>query len=155
MSYTPTVWKSGDVISSEKLNKIENGIEAVGIETNIQNPTDGQTLKYDAASGKWVNGEGGGSSTLVVTSTYDESTQIVTLDKTWQEIYDALPNVMILHKEDDVADLEIPLHMDFIESTGEATVHCVSFGVGSKHTYTSSSKTGVLTDNGGGGGGHA
>ena len=26
MSYEPTEWKSGDVISSVKLNKIENGI---------------------------------------------------------------------------------------------------------------------------------
>ena len=28
MSYQPTNWKSGDVISSEKLNKIENGIQS-------------------------------------------------------------------------------------------------------------------------------
>lgn len=26
MSYTPTEWKDGDVITAEKLNKIENGI---------------------------------------------------------------------------------------------------------------------------------
>lgn len=34
----------------------------------------------------------GGSGVLVVHSTYDESTQTVTLDKTWQEIYDASHN---------------------------------------------------------------
>lgn len=28
MSYEPTEWKSGDVITSTKLNKIENGIQA-------------------------------------------------------------------------------------------------------------------------------
>lgn len=28
MSYTPTVWKSGDVVSSLKLNKLENGVAA-------------------------------------------------------------------------------------------------------------------------------
>ena len=27
MSYTPTEWTSGDVITAEKLNKIENGVE--------------------------------------------------------------------------------------------------------------------------------
>ena len=27
MSYTPTEWNSGDVITAEKLNKIENGVE--------------------------------------------------------------------------------------------------------------------------------
>ena len=124
MAYERTNWQNGDVISSEKLNKMEAGIEYAcslehevedptegqvlkydaekekfvnadaAIETNIQNPTDGQTLKYDAESGKWVNGEGG-SSTLVVNSTYDESTNTSTLDKTWQEIYDAMPNVVV------------------------------------------------------------
>lgn len=29
MAYEPTVWKTGDVVSSEKLNKIENGISAL------------------------------------------------------------------------------------------------------------------------------
>ena len=29
------------------------------LSTNIQNPTDGQLLKYDATSGKWINGSGG------------------------------------------------------------------------------------------------
>lgn len=97
MAYTGKQWQCGDVINAADLNRIERGIEAVGIETNIQNPTDGQTLKYDAASGKWVNGEGGsGSSTLVVNGTYDQSTDTVTLDKTWQEIYDACPNVVLI-----------------------------------------------------------
>lgn len=27
MAYTPTVWQNGDVITAEKLNNIENGIE--------------------------------------------------------------------------------------------------------------------------------
>jgi hypothetical protein len=128
MAYERTNWQNGDVISSEKLNKMEAGIEyacslehevedptegqvlkydaekekfvnadvPAAIETNIQNPTDGQTLKYDAASGKWVNGEGGsGSSTLVVNMTYDGSTSNKIMDKTWQEIYDAFPNVYV------------------------------------------------------------
>lgn len=34
MSYIPTEWFTGDVITAEKLNKIEDGI--AGIETNIQ-----------------------------------------------------------------------------------------------------------------------
>lgn len=28
MSYTPTTWKSGDVVTSAKLNKMESGIES-------------------------------------------------------------------------------------------------------------------------------
>jgi len=30
MSYTPTEWKSGDVITSENLNKLEQGVAAAG-----------------------------------------------------------------------------------------------------------------------------
>jgi len=30
MSYEPTVWKKGDIVTSEKLNKIENGIANCG-----------------------------------------------------------------------------------------------------------------------------
>ena len=30
MSYTPTVWQTGDTITAEKLNKLENGVANVG-----------------------------------------------------------------------------------------------------------------------------
>lgn len=30
MSYTPTEWATGDVVTAEKLNKIENGIASAG-----------------------------------------------------------------------------------------------------------------------------
>ena len=30
MSYEPTVWKTGDIVSSEKLNKLENGVAGAG-----------------------------------------------------------------------------------------------------------------------------
>jgi hypothetical protein len=45
-------------------------------DTNISSPTDGQVLKYDNASGKWVNGNGGGggSSTLAGLSDVNLST---------------------------------------------------------------------------------
>ena len=52
MSYEPTNWKTGDVVTSAKLNKLENAV----------------------ASGK-----------MFVVHKADN-----TLDKTWQEIYDAL-----------------------------------------------------------------
>lgn len=122
MAYERTNWQNGDVISSEKLNKMEAGIEYacslehevedptegqvlkydaekekfvngdVAIETNIQNPTDGQTLKYDAASGKWVNAEGGGSTTPLVIHVAGNP---LTMDKTAGEIKAAFPNVVL------------------------------------------------------------
>ena len=58
MAYEPTNWKSGDVVTSAKLNKMEQGI---------------------------ANAGGGG--VLVVTNTDG------TLDKTWQEIHDAMLSV--------------------------------------------------------------
>lgn len=27
MAYTPTVWKTGDVITAEKMNKLEEGVQ--------------------------------------------------------------------------------------------------------------------------------
>ena len=33
MSYEPTEWKNGDIVTSNKLNKLENGVEDAGILT--------------------------------------------------------------------------------------------------------------------------
>jgi hypothetical protein len=30
MSYTPTTWQTGDTITAEKLNKLENGVANAG-----------------------------------------------------------------------------------------------------------------------------
>lgn len=39
--------------------------------------------------------EGGAGGVLVTTASFDETTQTVSLDKTWQEIYDAISSGMI------------------------------------------------------------
>ena len=54
----------------------------------ITNPQDGDTLIYNAAQQKWVNGAMSGSG-LVLTGTFNGQDGSVTLDKTAQEIYDA------------------------------------------------------------------
>lgn len=59
MSYTPTEWQNGDVISSEKLNKMELGI---------------------------ADGASGGGVLVIGEVTEDTTTR---LNKTWQEIWDA------------------------------------------------------------------
>jgi len=55
MSYTPTNWKSGDVITSAKLNKLENGVAASGggclvLEISLETGALNKTWKeiYDA-----------------------------------------------------------------------------------------------------------
>ncbi|MEE1348442.1 MAG: hypothetical protein U0K36_11285 [Bacteroidales bacterium] len=53
MSYTPTEWKTGDIVSSQRLNKLEEGVKDA-YEVMVINNNDN------------------------------------TLDKTWQEIFDAI-----------------------------------------------------------------
>ena len=62
MAYTPTEWLDGDLITAERMNKIEDGIVNAG------------------------SGESGGSGNYIVHA--DPST--FTLDKTAQEIYNAM-----------------------------------------------------------------
>lgn len=67
MSYDKQNWQTGDVITANKLNHIEDGIA----------------------------GAGGGGGVLVVSAVYDEQTDTTTLDKTWQEIHDATVPIMV------------------------------------------------------------
>lgn len=60
MSYTPTEWNTGDIVTAEKLNKLENGVAG-----------------------------GSGDGNFIVNILFDETTHGATLDKTWQEIKDA------------------------------------------------------------------
>lgn len=62
MAYSKTTWAANDVITATKLNKMEQGI-------------------YDAQ-------RGGGA--LIVGSEYDDNESKYTLNKTWQEIYNAV-----------------------------------------------------------------
>lgn len=79
MAYTPTNWECGDVVTAEKLNKLEEAVEDLSIA---------------------IDGEGGGSEPLVVGITIEADTPSAgqttyTLDKTWQEITDAFPNAYV------------------------------------------------------------
>ena len=74
MSYEPTVWKDGDLVTSAKLNKLEQGVANNGI--------------------------------LVVQEGENE-----TLDRTWQEIYDAPFAIVIVDNnyDDFGAKMRIPV----------------------------------------------
>ena len=61
MSYEPTNWKDGDLVTSAKLNKLEQGV---------------------------ANG-GGGMLVVNCTRVTDDQGTTFTLDKTWKQIYDA------------------------------------------------------------------
>ena len=59
-------------------------------DVDISNPTDGQTLVYNATTGKWENGSTGEGGTLIVHQSHDEEHGLYILDKTWQELADAI-----------------------------------------------------------------
>lgn len=63
MSYEPTNWKDGDLVTSAKLNKLEQGVAGAG-----------------------------GGSVLVVNMTIDNDSHIGRLDKTAGEIYEVFRN---------------------------------------------------------------
>lgn len=109
-------------------------------DVDISNPTNGQTLVYNATSGKWENGAGGGG--LIVHQSHDEVHGIYTLDKTWQEIADAiLVGPVLLITEDDSVDYGVastPIQSVNIDD-GTYWVQCAagSFDTDSANGYPS------------------
>jgi len=86
MSYTRNTWKSGDTVTSAKLNNMEDGI---------------------ASSGAFI-----------VHATVSED--IITLDKTWREIYDAAQEKyvgIILHPIEGVISIVPVLGVETHESS--------------------------------------
>lgn len=59
------------------------------------------------SSGAWAAAQpSGGGGIMIVTGTYDESTDTTTLNNTWQEIYNAFANgVLPVYKEMDADDI--------------------------------------------------
>lgn len=79
MAYEKQTWTTGEVITQEKLNHMEDGIANAG----------------------------GGALIVNATTTTSESGTITTLDKTWQEIHDAFLSVpVIIHKRRDDGEVD-------------------------------------------------
>ena len=106
MSYEPTNWKNGDIVTADKLNKLEQGVASAG----------------------------GGGGVLIVTADIETGA----LNKTWQEIHDAVPLVW-LEREGNYN----PLYSIY-ESSGD---YVVTFGNGSAaFTATSADGYPVFSD---------
>ena len=97
MTYVPKEWETGDVISAEDLNHIENGI---------------------------------GKSILILHPTFGER-GAVTLDKTWQEIWDAVGDgkiVMFYQPDNELSPSEyVPYTLNVIQIDGESTYFTAFF----------------------------
>ena len=104
MSYTPTEWKTGDIVSSQRLNKLEEGVKDA-YEVMVINDNDG------------------------------------TLDKTWQEIYDAMAQGKLCVIRTDFGTPEGGIFNGAVNNvvleSGEYLVK-----VGSDRPYSASSATG-------------
>ena len=104
MSYTPTEWKTGDIVSSQRLNKLEEGVKDA-YEVMVINDNDG------------------------------------TLDKTWQEIYDAMAQGKLCVIRTDFGTPEGGIFNDAVNNvvleSGEYLVK-----IGSDVPYSASSATG-------------
>lgn len=99
MAYVKTNWQTGDVITAAKLNNMETGIydateaAAAAFAPDIDDPQDGDVIKYDSTAEKWVNGaaSGGGGVTIVH---IDEVSGA--LDKTAQELFTAARSGVVM-----------------------------------------------------------
>ena len=70
------------------LTTISGGISGSDFSPDISNPQDGDTLVYDGTAGKWVNGAASGGESGIFKISLNTATN--TLDKTWQEINNAV-----------------------------------------------------------------
>lgn len=100
MSYTPTEWETGDIVSSQRLNKLEEGVKDAYEMLNVGNVT------IDLGS---ITG---------------------TLDKTWQEIFDAVSAGNICYFtgsiQDDEYSKKIFIITDLYRYEGEEIQYCIS-----------------------------
>lgn len=125
MPYEPTTWKTGDVVTSAKLNKMEAGIANAG-------------------------GSGGGA--LIVNIVEDEL-GYATLDKTWQEIRDASFCVMKQAISADQVEQVSVVSTYYISKTPSAEegkinyIVAITSGQGELVEFTADSPDGYPTSN--------
>ena len=103
MAYDKYTWQTGEVITQEKLNHMEDGIEDAYELPSVTETDNGKVLGVENGAWSVVNGGGG---VLVVNATKTSSSgSTYILDKTWQEIHDAFLSVpVIIHQISDNGD---------------------------------------------------
>ena len=109
MAYEKQTWTTGEVITQEKLNHMEDGIA-----------------------------EGGGVVVVNVTTTASEGGTVTTLDKTWQEIYDALNAGVVLQFVEGGDGFYYNYPLDHISSDGNRFSVALTSSWGAWSFYASS-----------------
>lgn len=117
MSYEPTNWKTGDVVTSAKLNKLENGVANAGV---------------------------GGA--FIVNAVDHPEGLYYQLDKTWLEIRNALLNGERVILAEIFGDRDyVNTYYSFVSIMEQGTpdsLHCEVRPQGSGRSYESNSETG-------------
>ena len=109
MAYIKNTWQTGDVVTSEKLNNIEQGVAAA-------------------------------CPVLFVHESYDASSHTYALDKTWQEIFDAMEvGLVILLPVNE--NNETAVTHDFIKSAS-VDEYSGKFYISAGETYATSTSNG-------------
>lgn len=118
MAYEPTQWKTGDVVTSAKLNKLEQGVAGAG-----------------------------GDGALVVNIFYDEDTVKFVADKTVNEILTAVNAGVFVYAYIDDGDTWECLHLLYASVNGVTfcTVPTVDSSGVSQSTYAISSEGNEVT----------
>ena len=94
MAYERQTWTCGETITADKLNHIEEGL---------------------------ANSGGGTGETLVVSMVENED-ESTSLDKTWQEIHDAFPNVVLVDDVGRYAILSVYFDSNIQYDTGDGYI---------------------------------
>lgn len=126
MAYTPTTWECGDAITAAKLNNLEGGVQ--------------EALECC------------GSGTLAIVERTDETTDVATLNKTWQEIYDAMSNgvacnIFIIEPDEQHAHRSFVVDVFFNDADSNYQVYAMNYGGGftTQQTYTADTASGYPT----------
>lgn len=108
MAYTPTNWKDGDIISAEKMNKLEQGVAEGGgggvLLVNVTESSDGggSTPVVNSAS-PMLTAESSSSSTFTVDKTYGEVDAAVKAGKMVYLVYNGVYIPLIMNKGEDMS----------------------------------------------------
>ena len=122
MSYTPKTWQCGEKITAEALNRLEQAIAELS----------------DCC-------ESGGSEPLTVSISHDEATDSDVMDKTWQQIADAFPNVRVLGGDLPSYGYVMVKSVDAIALSEESTDYTVTVDDSLLTTYVTDNANGYPT----------
>lgn len=91
MAYTPTNWKDGDIISAEKMNKLEQGVAEGGggvLLVNVTKSSSGGSTPVVNSASPMLTAGSSSSSTFTADKTYAEVDAAVKSGKMVYLVYD-------------------------------------------------------------------